>query len=66
VRLTERREEVAGDKGRMKYFKLVFSLNNSYHETIPQSQTINRKQLLLSSVLSNASEIYFKKCKEKH
>lgn len=59
--MTERWEEVAGGKERLKYFKLMFSLNNLYHETIAQGQTINMKQLLLSSVLSNTAEVYFKK-----
>lgn len=43
-------------KGRLKYFELMFSLNNSYHETIAQGQTINIKLL---SVLLNDVEIYF-------
>lgn len=64
--MTERWKEVAGDKRMLKYFKLMFSLNNLYHETIAQGQKINMRQLSLSSVLSNAVEIYFKKCKEKH
>lgn len=66
VKLAERWEQVARDKGRIKYSKLMFSLDNMYHETIAQGHTINMKQLSLSSVLSNAAEIYFKKYKEKY
>lgn len=64
VRLTERWQEMARDKERIKCSKLMFSLDNLYHETIAQGHTINMKQLSLSSVLSNAAEIYFNKCRE--
>jgi len=59
-------KNVAGDKGRLKDLEIIFSLNNTYHETIAQGRTIKMKLLSLSSELLKDVEIFFMKCKEKH